>query len=444
MKFFFTTKSETKCYGADFKVFTYLTKKLYTPFAARQILDFKVNKMNLRYSKVIQAIAIFFIGIFVGLEINQTPQFIPETTDNEAAEINTETSPLDLSDFWTVYDVLKENYYDATVFNTQIQTQGAIKGLVNSLGDNYTSYMDPQENIAFEDSLKGEFEGIGAELSIKNSLLVVVSPLKNSPAEEAGLQPGDIIYKIGEKLAGDLTLFEAVMQIRGPKNSYIALTILREGEDEALEMSIMRDKIDIPNVEYKDLGSDIYSIQIYQFGDDTETEFSRAVQELILKNPKGLIVDLRANGGGYVDAAINVLSEFVLGEKESVKIKYREETKSTILYTKADKGRLSEIPVAVLINAGSASASEIVAGAIQDWKRGVIIGEQSFGKGSVQELYNLKNGGSLRMTVAKWFTPNDRSIQDEGISPDIVVEITKEDIEAKKDPQMEKAIEVLK
>src|SRR3989339_820032 len=313
--------------------------------------------MKFNRHRSIQFVVIFLIGLTLGYGLH-TKQ--PLAIIENKSEINQETTQiqtnnqLDLGNFWKVYNTIKDNYFDASTFSSQKQVDGAIKGLVDSLDDPYTVYMDPQENEAFKSSLDGSFEGIGAELSINKGGLVVIAPLKQSPAELAGLKAGDIIYKIGDEFTADMTLMEAIMKIRGEKGTFVVLTVLRENETEPLVISIKRDTISIPSVEYNDLGDDIYHINLYQFGETTNAEFQKAVQELLLKSPKGIILDLRGDGGGYVDAAIDVLSEFVLGKKEAVKIKYRDPSKNYSMYTN-EKGKLNNIPMAVLIDEGSAS-----------------------------------------------------------------------------------------
>jgi carboxyl-terminal processing protease len=395
--------------------------------------------------KLLKSLIILILGGVIGynLALNKGVQIIIK--DNNATQpniINEKNPNLDLTSFWEAYNILKEKYFDASVFDAQKQIHGAIKGLLGSIDDPYTVYMNPDENKAFMTSLEGSFEGIGAELSVNNQGLVVVSALKNSPAEKAGLKAKDLIYKIEDELTSEMTLFDAIMKIRGQKGTYVKLIVLRENEKEPLELSIKRDTVDVPNVEYTEVAENIYHINMYQFGEDTVAEFQNIIQQLLLKNPKGIILDLRQNGGGYLEAAVDVLSEFVTKDQIAVNIKYRDEKQNSALLTK-DIGRLNNIPLVILIDNGSASASEIVAGAIQDWQRGIIVGEKSFGKGSVQELYTLENGGSLRITVAHWFTPLGRSIQKEGISPDKIVSFTKEGFDENMDSQLDAAIKIL-
>src|SRR3989339_602974 len=252
-------------------------------------------------NKIITSVILVLIGGLIGYGINDKPQIIFENVQDQKSEVVEDNAPLDLTNLWKVYNILQTDYFDATVFNSQKQINGAIKGLVESVGDPYTVYMSSEENSAFKTSLAGEFEGIGAELSIRQGALIVISPLKDSPAEKAGLKSGDIIYKIGDEFAGDMYLLEAIMKIRGPQGTYVNLTILRETEAEPVELSIKRDTITIPDVDYKELEGDIFHISIYQFGDNTSLEFQNIIQKLLLENPKGIILDLRGDGGGYLE-----------------------------------------------------------------------------------------------------------------------------------------------
>jgi carboxyl-terminal processing protease len=331
----------------------------------------------------------------------------------------------DLGVFWDVWDMVGELYVDETALNDQKMVYGAIKGMVASLEDPYTVYMTPEETKEFDQSLNGQLEGIGAELTVREGNLIVVSPLKDSPAEQAGLLPNDIVYKIDGALTSDMTLFDAIMKIRGEKGTKVVLTIVREGRNEPFEVGIVRDTVSIESVSMEDKGDGIYYISINQFNDTTKPEFEAKIKELLLLEPKGLILDLRYNGGGYLDISVDILSEFLSGKAEAVTIKRRNEADNETLYV-SGAPKLADIPLAVLINNGSASASEIVAGAIQDHKRGIIIGEQSFGKGSVQEVDKLPDGSSLRITIAKWYTPLGKNIDDVGIKPDMEVKMPEE------------------
>ena len=363
---------------------------------------------------------------------------------NDNKVINTD-NPQDanMALFWDVWEEMDLYYVDElAVQDDEKLIYGSIKGLVSSVSDPYTVFMDPEETKEFEENLNGSLEGIGAELTAEDGFLKVLSPLKNSPAEKAGLLPGDIIFQINGEITGEMTLFDAIMKIRGEKGTDVTLTIIREGTEEPFDITITRDSITIESVTYELLEEGLAYISINQFSDDTSSEFDNAVQKLLLDNPKGLIVDLRYNGGGYLDISVEILSQLIKGEEVAVQIQTREKDKNDMLYLLND-GKLSEIPLVVLVNDGSASASEIMAGAIQDYKRGLVIGEKTYGKGSVQEVIYLEDGSSLRMTIAHWLTPNGRSIQEVGITPDRIVELTSEDAAADKDTQLDEAIKYL-
>lgn len=331
---------------------------------------------------------------------------------------------VDLSLYWKVWNKLENSYLDQTkVSDDENLVYGSIKGLVGALDDPYTVFMTPVETKEFEENLNGSLEGIGAELTVEDGMLVVLSPLKNSPAEKAGLKPGDIIFQIDGETTADMTLFDAIMTIRGEKGTTVTLTILRRDTEEPIEVDIVRDTIEVESVTYENLEGDIAYISINQFSDNTTEEFEKAVQDILLKDPKGLILDLRYNGGGYLDISVDILSELVGGDKDAVKIVSRDKEMEESIKV-WDNAKLPEVPLVVLVNEGSASASEILAGAIQDHKRGLIMGNQTYGKGSVQEIEMLDDGSSLRLTIAKWLTPSGRDIDKMGIAPDRVIEFS--------------------
>ena len=348
---------------------------------------------------------------------------------------------IDMDLFWTVWGEISKSYVDESVLGDEKMVYGAIKGMVNSLEDPYTVYMDPQESKNFSESLNGQLEGIGAELSVNDKSLVIVSPLRDSPAERAGLLPGDIIFKIGDKLASDMTLFDAIMSIRGEKGTTVKLTIIRKNVDEPFEVSIVRDKIDIESVTVEKLKNGIVYMSVNQFNDKTDAEFGKAISDMILDPPKGLIVDFRYNGGGYLDIAVDLLSYLLPMKSKAVEIRQKND-KNEMMYTNGNP-KLIDVPLVVLVNEGSASASEIVAGAVQDLDRGVVMGTKTFGKGTVQQVENFKDGSSIRMTIAKWYTPAGRNINKVGLTPDVVVEMKDSDVEKKVDTQKEAAIQYL-
>lgn len=378
------------------------------------------------------------LGWNAGVTHNQIEQGVASQTTVTSPSGQAETVNMTL--FWDAWNILSSNYVDPHALVTEEMIFGAIKGMVASVDDPYTNFMTPKENREFQESMEGHLEGIGAELTLRNGMLTVISPLKNSPAQRAGLQPEDIIYEVDGNSTEDMTLEQAVMNIRGKKGTVVVLTVLRKNYSEPITIRIVRDVINVNSIDWEMKG-DIAVIEINQFGDSTKQEFSKAISEILSRRPTGVVLDLRYNGGGYLDGAIDISSEFLEKEKV-VTIKRRNPEDDEVIYVNG-QARLANIPLVILINKGSASAAEIVAGAVQDHNRGTVIGESSFGKGTVQTVENLIGGSSLRVTIAKWFTPNDQNINESGITPDIIVERTSEDFESGEDPQLEKAIEYL-
>jgi len=344
--------------------------------------------------------------------------------------------------FWETWDALKRDYVDQEKLDDKKMFYGALKGLVASVGDPYTVFMDPKVTQEFSEDMAGTFDGIGAEIGIKNEVLTIIAPLPDMPAEKAGLKSGDKVLAIdGESTAG-IFIDEAVNKIRGQKGTDVVLSIFREGFEEYKDITITRGTIVVQSINTKFLeNNEIFLLEISNFNSDTEFLFNKAVREILDSNAKGIILDLRNNPGGYLDTSIEVASEWV-DDNIVVIEKYSDETQTDHL--SRGRPRLAEIPTIVLVNQGSASASEIVAGALQDYKKAVILGEETFGKGSVQSLESLKDGSSIKITVAKWLTPSGRSINDEGIMPDETVELTLEEYNEDKDSQMDKAIEIIK
>ncbi len=381
---------------------------------------------------------VFMLGWNVG--VNHTYQKQGMDSGNVVSSPYGETETVNMQIFWDTWNILSGKYVDPHVLDSQEMIFGAVSGMVNALEDPYTGFMTPKENKDFQDSLEGTLEGIGAELTMRNGMITVISPLKGSPAKAAGLRPEDIIIEVDGQSVDEMTFEQAVMKIRGEKETSVILTILRKNSREPIKLSIVRDKIKVNSVNWE-MNDKIAIIEINQFGNGTRYEFSKAVNDILNQRPEGAILDLRYNGGGYLDGAVDIVSEFI-EQGKVVTIKKRNPEEDEIIYTNG-QARITNTPLVVLINKGSASASEIVAGAIQDNKRGYIIGETSFGKGTVQEVENLIGGASLRITVAKWFTPNDNNISEVGITPDLIVERTTEDYENNEDPQLDAAIEYL-
>ncbi len=342
--------------------------------------------------------------------------------------------------FWEAWTIVHEDYVDQPVDDEALM-QGAIRGMMEALGDEHSSYMDPQTYADANAGLAGEYEGIGAWVDTTTEYLTIISPMPGSPAEKAGLQPGDKVIAIdGEDMTGiDAEL--ARQRVLGPAGTTVRLTIAREGEAEPLEFSIVREKIVMKSAIGKMLEGDIAYIQVTTFGDKTTPELRAALKEVMAQNPKGLILDLRNNGGGYLQTSVEVASEFI---SKGVILYEQYGDGRRITYEAQPGGLATNIPLVVLINEGTASASEIVAGAIQDYGRGKLVGVTSYGKGSVQNWVPLSNDqGAVRVTIAKWLTPNERTIHHQGLTPDVQVELSDADRLAGKDTQLDKAIEVL-
>ncbi|PJA09272.1 hypothetical protein COX68_03140 [Candidatus Falkowbacteria bacterium CG_4_10_14_0_2_um_filter_41_15] len=350
------------------------------------------------------------------------------------------TSDIDFNLYWKVWNTLKDNYVDKSKLDDQTLFYGALKGLVAAVGDPYTFFMDPKESQQYADDLAGTFEGIGAELGLKNEIITIISPLADMPAAKAGLKAGDQIFAINGTSTINMTVNEAVRQIRGPKDTAVTLTIFHQGEKDTKDYTITRGVIFVKSIKTEMRSDGLYLISISAFNDDTWGLFQEAVNDIGVKKPKGIILDLRNNPGGYLDTAVDMSSEWV--ESGPVVIEKFSETKQN-KYLTTGSTKLKDIPTVVLINEGSASASEIVAGALQDTKKATIVGEKSFGKGSIQSLIDLEDGSSIKITIAKWLTPKGTSINDQGITPDQEVIMTAADVKAEKDPQLQKALDIL-
>lgn len=342
--------------------------------------------------------------------------------------------------FWKAWDIVHAYYVDQPLDDTKLM-EGAINGMMESLGDPHSSYMDPDQFKQMNADLGGEYEGIGAWVDVTGDYLTIISPMTGSPAEKAGVKPGDQIIAVnGEDMTGiDGNL--VLKRVLGPAGTDVTLTILRSGVSEPFDVTITRATITVPSVEGKMLDDGIAYVQLTTFGLDTAKDLHNILEDLLAQNPKGLILDLRYNGGGYLDTAVSVVSEF-LDDGVALYEVYGDGTRDT--YTIRRGGIATEIPLVVLVNEGTASASEITAGAIQDYDRGTLVGVTTFGKGSVQTMTPLGEGeGAVRVTIARWITPKERQINGIGLTPDEVVEITDEDVTAERDPQLERAIEIL-
>lgn len=418
-----------------------------------------VEALKLKKPKRLKIAGIIFLSLFLlsaafgsGMIFAQKNEFIRSASIKEAvyagevynkyitAPANKLTQDIDFNLFWNVWDELKNKYVDKDKLDDKKMFYGALKGLVESIGDPYTVFMEPKEAKEFSDDLAGTFEGIGAEIGKKDDIITIVAPLAGMPAEKAGLQAGDKIYAIDGQSSAGLAIDEAVSKIRGPKGTEVVLTIFRKGFEKTKDFKIIRQTIFIKSVIAKMRDDGIFVITITNFNDDTSELFKKAAQEAVEKNPKGIILDLRNNPGGYLETSIDVASEWI-DQGFIVTEQFSDSKKNE--YSHRGRARLKDFPTVALVNQGSASASEIVSGALKDNGKAVIVGMKTFGKGSVQTLQDMKDGSFVKITVAKWLTPNGNNINQQGIVPDIEVDLPQEDYEKNIDPQMDKAVEIL-
>lgn len=404
-----------------------------------------------RIALITLVVFLILCGFIVGMYVSGRNEVLKDLAKKEAVylgdvigkyNVNSGrlSQDIDFGLFWEVWDVLKRDYVDKDKLNEKEMFYGALKGLVDSAGDPYTVFMDPKLAQEFEDDLAGTFEGIGAEIGIRNEILTIISPLDGAPAQKAGLRAGDMVYAIdGESTVG-ISIDQAVRKIRGPKGTDVTLSISSDGISEVRDVIITRGTIVVKSVSTELRDNGIFLIEVDNFNDDTSRLFDKAVKEILLANPRGIILDLRNNPGGYLDTAIEMASEWI-EDGIIVSEQFSEQEKNDFLAR--GRARLQEYKTVVLVNQGSASASEIVAGALQDRGKATIIGMKTFGKGSVQTLEEFKDGSSVKITVAKWLTPNGNYINEEGVSPNIEIDLTREDYDNNLDPQMDKAIEFI-
>lgn len=398
-----------------------------------------INPMNRNIAIIIFVFTAFIGGFFMG------------SKDRALADeyfFSQETSSIKSSDFelfWKVLTVLDKKHPDASAISSEERVWAAIQGLAESYGDPYTTFFTPEEVKDFEENINGEFSGVGMEVGLEENYITVIAPLKDSPAEKAGILPGDVITKIDGESALELTVDQAVEKIRGPKGETVVLTIAREGAGELLEFSIVRDTIELVSLETSipEDTKNIFVISMYNFSENIGEDFNEAMREFISSGKKKLILDLRSNPGGFLDGAVDVASVFVPEGKVVVTESFSPDSeRENVIYR--SKGTNLKLPknfqMVVLVDEGSASASEIVAGALQEYNIATLVGTKTFGKGSVQEYLSIDNNTALKVTVAKWLTPLGNTIEGEGLTPDLVVEY---DSESEADNQLEEAIKLL-
>ncbi len=400
-----------------------------------------------RYVRVITTLFIFALGVYLGGALGGG------RGENILAASNVITVDL-LSSPWqntahkqlfnTVRDLVQSKYVKGQVDETAL-FYGSLEGMVASLGDPYSQFFPPEVSKEFVSELEGAFDGIGAEIGKNETGIVVITPLVGSPAEKAGLKSGDAILKINDLDTAGLSVEQAVKKIRGPKNTVVALTIYRAGEKDSRVIKITRQRIDIPAVTWERRKDGIVYVRIAQFNDQVAKEFEKMVADVQAKKPKGIVLDLRNNPGGFLELAVDLASEWLPQDAVVVKEKFRNPNQNKS-FTANGMHRLLGIPTVILVNGGSASASEILAGALQDHGTAKLIGTKTFGKGSVQDFEQFMDQSSLKITVAEWLTPKDRAINEKGITPDIVAELPKTPVKKngkEVDTQLERAVQFI-
>lgn len=410
-----------------------------------------MNKFRdiLKNSSAMGIFLAFVIGTIAGgfFNISETDRILSKSDSlaysPEVKEIFLGSNPKEEIDFdlyWEVWDKIKSSYVDTNQLSDQELFYGSLRGLAEATDDPYTMFMDPEEAKEFNDDLAGTFEGIGAEIGIRKDMPTVIAPLDGMPAQKAGLRAGDKIYAVNNEPTIGLSLNDIIKKIRGPKNTEVTLTIIR-GDDKPSDIKITRSVIVTKSVKTEFRSDGIYVIKLSNFNNDTQQLFNEAVNDILTKKPKGIILDLRNNPGGYLETSVSLASEWV---KEGPIVAEQFNNNRRNEYPARGRARLSNFPTVVLVNQGSASASEILAGALRDYKLAKIVGETTYGKGSVQSLSDLSGGATLKITVAKWLTPAGDYINDKGLEPDIKVEMTMDDVDNERDPQLDKALEILK
>lgn len=397
----------------------------------------------------------FGTGFFYGLEARPEIQKITDLDNKESGK----PTSVNFAPFWKAWNILNEKYAAfATSTGDQDKIWGAIEGLAASLNDPYTVFFPPENNKLFTSEISGSFEGVGMEIGIKNDVLTVIAPLKDTPAAKAGIMPGDKILKIDDRQTFGMKVEEAIKHIRGKKGTEVVFSMLREDKKEPIEIKVTRGTISIPTIdtEFKHMilgqedatpeglqQSGIFTIRLYSFSQKSPDLFRDALRKFIDVKADKLIIDLRGNPGGYLEAAVDMASWFLPAGKIIVSEDFGKNSPPIVYRTHRDAVFNKNLKLVILVNNGSASASEILAGALQEYGVAKLVGTPTFGKGVVQELIDITPETSLKVTVARWLTPNGKSISQKGVTPDVEVKMTAEDVEKKRDPQMEAAVKLL-
>jgi len=353
---------------------------------------------------------------------------------------------VDFSPVWKAWNTINNKFVPSstsTKTSNEDKIWGMVSGLAGSLEDPYTVFLPPADSEIFEDDISGNFEGVGMEIGMRNGVLTVIAPLKDTPADRAGIMSGDSILRIDGDPTDRLTIDEAVKLIRGEGGTPVTFTIARDGEGEFLEIEVIRAIIEIPTIQTEHRGDGVFVIELYNFSALSPSLFRKALREFVLTGSNKLLLDLRGNPGGFLEAAVDMASWFLPTGEVVLREDFGKNAKTSIHRSKGYNIFNDNLKMVILINRGSASASEILAGALKEHGIATLVGEKSFGKGSVQELVKITPETSLKLTIARWLTPNSVSISDGGLAPDIEVTVTPEDTEAGIDPQLNKAVEIL-
>jgi carboxyl-terminal processing protease len=425
-------------------------------------------KTHMTMKKTIFVSGVFILGVLIG---NFSPTIAASIQARQLTQTVSKPASVDIKTFWKVWEILDTDFVttkhrdplasdedreatstatttasaaDAELSQEERRIYGAIKGMVDAEGDPYTTFFTPSEAKSFETEIKGSCEGVGMEVGKKDGVITVITPLPGSPSEKAGILAGDKIIKINKVITTDMTIDAAVNLIRGAKGTEVVLSVYREGVDTPLEFKIIRDKIELPTLTKKyDRSTGVYTIKIYSFSEQVVDLFKEAIAEFQASGSKKLIIDLRGNPGGYLDAAVQIASYFVPEGKIVVSQDYGKKRDQELLRSLGYKVVDPQTKIVVLVDGGSASASEILAGALQDYKLATIVGQKTFGKGSVQEYLKVTPTTGLKVTIARWLTPLGRSISVSGLYPDVEVKNTENDAKNKVDAQYQKAVEIL-
>ncbi len=400
-------------------------------------MNFQYKKQNLLFIIVPLIAVTFLLGAYVGSKRSFDTIADSRLTDTHLV------NPVQFEAFWKAWNILDEKYVEAASTTAEARVWGSIKGLAASYGDPYTVFFPPVESKSFQEDIAGNFEGVGMEIGIKENQLLVVTPIKDSPAEKAGVKAGDFIIKIGDKPTNDMSVDQAVKLIRGAAGTSVTLTFLPKGAAKTVERVLVRQVINIPTIETSTKPGGIFVIRLYSFSAQSANLFRGALREFVLSGNNKLILDLRGNPGGYLDAAWDMASWFLPAGQTVVIEDFGKNAEPKIYRSKGYNIFTDKLRMIILTDSGSASASEILAGALQEHKVAKIVGTETFGKGSVQELVGITSNTSLKVTIARWLTPLGHNLSHTGLKPDYEVKITEKDIAVKNDSQLNKAIELL-